>query len=203
MPGYGRFAYDRAARHDLLPGSLMIVSVPGPHVYYLPEDSDHWEFVFLVMTGREAIRITGMIEQNLGSVLSTGTAPGTVALLYEILDKFFSGEIHDPFINSCYTYRLCMTLLKETGNQESTGEIPVFEKLKTFLKDNIHRDISVEEMADFMGLSRSHFIRLFSGKMGMSPRMYWKICASKPQWGCSSVNISASRKPRSSAASMT
>jgi AraC-like DNA-binding protein len=169
----GRGVIDlKDGRHDLLPGSLMIVSIPGPHVYYLPEDSDHWEFVFLTMIGREAIRITRMIERNIGNIISTVTASETTALLYEILDKLFSGEIHDPFINSCYTYRLCMTLLKEVGNQESTGEIPLFEKLKNFLKDNIKRDISVEEMAEFMGLSRSHFTRIFSAEMGTSPRMY-------------------------------
>jgi AraC-like DNA-binding protein len=169
----GRGVIDlKDGRHDLLPGSLMIVSVPGPHVYYLPADSDHWEFVFLVMAGREAIRITRMIEQNLGSVLSTGAAPGTVALLYEILDRLFSGEINDPFINSCYTYRLCMMFLGEAGDRQDAGGNRLFEGLAAFLKDNLYRDISVEEMAEFMGLSRSHFTRLFSGEMGMSPRMY-------------------------------
>lgn len=157
---------------DLLSGSLMIVSVPGPHVYYLPEDSDHWEFVFLVMAGREAIRVTRMIEQNIGNIVSTATTPGTAALLYEILDKLFSGEINDPFINSCYTYRLCMMFLKEAGDRKSIGETRLFEGLTAFLKDNLQRDISVEEMAEFMGLSRSHFTRLFSGEMGMSPRIY-------------------------------
>jgi AraC-like DNA-binding protein len=159
-------------RYDLSPDSLMIVSVPGPHVYYLPEDSDHWEFVFLVMIGREAIRITRMIEQNIGNIVSTVTTPGTTALLYEILDKLFSGEIHDPFINSCYTYRLCMMFLGEAGDRQDAGGKRLFEGLAAFLKDNLYRDISVEEMAEFMGLSRSHFSRLFSGEMGMSPRMY-------------------------------
>jgi AraC-like DNA-binding protein len=169
----GRGVIDlKDGRCGLLPGSLMIVSVPGPHAYYLPEDQDHWEFVFLVMIGREAIRITRMIEQNLGNIISTVTTPGTTALLYEILDKLFSGEIHDPFINSWYTYHLCMMFLKEAGVRKSTGEARLFEGLKTFLKDNLQRDISVEEMAEFMGLSRSHFTRIFSGEMGMSPRMY-------------------------------
>jgi AraC-like DNA-binding protein len=169
----GRGVIDlKDGRHDLLPGALMIVSVPGPHAYYLPADSDHWEFVFLVMIGREAIRITRMIEQNLGSVLSTDTAPETAALLYEILDKLFSGEIHDPFINSCYTYRLCMTFLGEAEDRQDAGGNRLFEGLAAFLKNNLYRDISVEEMAEFMGFSRSHFSRLFSKEMGMSPRMY-------------------------------
>ncbi|MDR1899299.1 MAG: helix-turn-helix transcriptional regulator [Treponema sp.] len=169
----GRGAIDvKDGRIDLLPGSLMIVSVPGPHVYYLPEDSDHWEFVFLVMIGREAMRITRMIERNLGNVVSTGATPQTVAFLYKTLDRLFSGEINDPFINSCYTYRLCMTFLEEAGDRGNAGETPLFEGVKNFLKDNLQRDISVEEMAEYMGISRSHFTRLFSREMGTSPRMY-------------------------------
>jgi transcriptional regulator GlxA family with amidase domain len=169
----GRGVIDlKDGRHDLLPGSLMIVSVPGPHVYYLPEDSDHWEFVFLVMIGREAIRITRMIERNLGNILSTGDSPGTAALLYEILDKLFSGKIHDPFVNSCYTYRICMTLLEELGDTGSALREQPFAELIEFLKDNLRRDISVEEMAEVMHLSRSHFTRIFSEEMGTSPRMY-------------------------------
>ncbi|MDR1655437.1 MAG: AraC family transcriptional regulator, partial [Treponema sp.] len=41
-----------------------------------------------------------------------------------------------------------------------------------FLKANLYRDIQVEEMADFMRMSRSHFTRIFGREMGMSPRIY-------------------------------
>ncbi|GHV53638.1 AraC family transcriptional regulator [Spirochaetia bacterium] len=156
---------------ELLPGSLMVISIPGPHKYFLPESSGHWEFVFLTMMGREALRITRMIEQRLGNVLSAGGMPKTMGFLYEILEKLFSGEINNPFNNSSYTYQLCMQLLEEADvpHGESGNS---FEKLKIFFKDNIHRDISVDEMAGVMGLSRSHFTRLFGKEMGMSPRMY-------------------------------
>ena len=171
LSGQGRIDL-KTGSHDLTPGSLMIVSVPGPHAYYLPKDSDCWEFVFLVMIGREAIRITHMIERHLGNILDISETGGTLSLLYEMLDRLFSGEINDPFVNSCYTYRLCMSLLEEVGGSGcKTGEQP-FEELKQFLKDNMYRDISVEEMANVMNLSRSHFTRLFSREMGISPRMY-------------------------------
>ena len=171
LSGQGRIDL-KTGSHDLLPGSLMIVSLPGPHVYYLPNDSDSWEFVFLVMIGREAIRILHMIERHLGNVIDTSKTSETVTLLYEVLDKLFSGEINDPFVNSSYTYRLCMALLEEAGDSNTKmGEQP-FDELKQFLKNNLSRDISVEEMADVMNLSRSHFTRLFSKEMGISPRMY-------------------------------
>jgi AraC-like DNA-binding protein len=162
---------------DLLPGSLMVVSVPGPHAYYLPKDSTSWEFVYLVLIGREAIRITQMIERQLGNVLSTAKTPKTLVLFYEMLNKLFREELNDPFTNSCYTYRICMTLLdemtsSEMGNSERKTTEQPFEDVIYFLKANMHRDISVEEMANVMNMSRSHFTRLFSKETGISPRMY-------------------------------
>jgi AraC-like DNA-binding protein len=181
LPSYAVWQYTISGRGrldlrdqswDLLPGSLLTLTVPGPHAYYLPENSSHWEFVFLVMIGREAIRITQMVERRLGPVLPSTGIPGTLALLYEILEKLFSGEINNPFTNSSYTYRLCMTFLEEAaGDGENPGK-QSFGILKTFLRENLHRDISVEEMAGVMRLSRSHFTRLFSKELGTSPRMY-------------------------------
>ncbi|MDR2303671.1 MAG: AraC family transcriptional regulator [Treponema sp.] len=171
LSGRGRIE-SREGRRDLLPGSLMILPVPGQQVYYLSENSDHWEFVFLVMIGREAVRITRMIEQRLGAVTLTGENSPTVKLLYTILDKLFTGEISDPFVNSSYTYQLCMMFLKETGGNQDIRRKQSFEELHAFLKANLYRDIQVKEMADFMRMSRSHFTRIFGGEMGMSPRIY-------------------------------
>jgi AraC-like DNA-binding protein len=157
---------------DLPPGSLMIVSVPGPQSYYLPEDTPYWEFVFLVLIGREAIRITRMIEKYIGRVVDTAAVPHTIDRFHELIEKLFSGEIQDPFKNSAYSYRLCMTILEESAAARQAGAKHSFEDLKTFLRENISRDISVAEMADAMCLSRSHFTRIFSQEMGISPRLY-------------------------------
>jgi AraC-like DNA-binding protein len=171
LSGKGRINLDDTC-HDLFPGSLMIVSVPGPNVYYLPEDSSHWEFVFLAMVGREAVWITKMIEQHLGNIIDSQKIPQTLSMLYDFLEKILSENITNPFINSKYSYLLCMTLLEEIGVTCQAEETKSFEKLILFLKKNIQRDISVKEMAEVMQLSSSHFTRLFGKKMGLSPRKY-------------------------------
>jgi AraC-like DNA-binding protein len=181
LPSYAVWQYTISGRgcielgnnhYDLLPDSLMVVSVPGPHVYYLPEFSSHWEFVFLVMIGREALRITRLIEQKMGTIFSCEKIPRTIDLLYEITDKLFSGEINNPFNNSNYTYQLCMRFLEELDIQHEESDKLPFQELTSFLKENIHRDIPVEAMAEFMHISRSHLTRIFGKEMGMSPRMY-------------------------------
>jgi len=171
LAGKGRLEI-RGKHYELLPGSMMIIPIPGPHVYCLPEDSDLWEFVFVTIAGREAIRITRVIEQRLGNVVDAGKMQGTLNILYTLLAKLFSGEINTPFINSSYTYQLCMQLLEEGGGAFEAPGNKSFAHLKSFLLENFSRDISVDEMASVMGLSRSHFTRIFSKEMGMSPRLY-------------------------------
>jgi AraC-like DNA-binding protein len=171
LSGRGAFQ-NKKGSIDLLPGTLMIVSVPSAHVYYLPEDSDHWEFVFLVMIGREALRITHMIESNLGNCLDMRGHKKTVLALFDICQALATKNINNPFSNSGQTYALSMSLLEELGDHPRPTSNQPFQELRTYLKEQIARDISVQEMADFCNLSRSHFSRLFSEQMGISPRVY-------------------------------
>jgi AraC-like DNA-binding protein len=172
LAGRGRIDFKNGSR-DLLPGSLMIVSTPGPHIYYLPKDSDSWEFVFLIMKGREALRLTRILETTLGNVLDTDELSGTISLLHEALDFFLTAGLEDIYINSSYTYRLFMTLFGEApGFGVSIKNEGRFSDLIQFLLNNLHRNISVEEMAKHMNLSRSHFTRLFSEEMNVTPRKY-------------------------------
>lgn len=171
LSGRGVFQNKKGSK-DLLPGSLMIVSVPSAHVYFLPEDSDHWEFIFLVMIGREALRITHMIETNLGNSLDMKGHEKTILALFNLSQALQTKETNNPFSNSGLTYALCMSLLEEFGDHPRPTSNQPFQELRAYLKERIARDISVQEMADFCNLSRSHFSRLFSEQMGISPRVY-------------------------------
>lgn len=156
----------------LSPGSLMVITLPGPYTYYLPKDSAHWEFVFLTMIGREVISIARAVERRWGPVLSADNLPGTLSCLYSVLDALISGRIDNPFENSRQTYQFCMRFLEEQAHTKAEEETTPLVAIDEFLKDNIHRDISVSEMADRMRLSRSYFTKVFTKGMGISPRLY-------------------------------
>lgn len=169
----GRGRIDTANRsQDILPGSLMLAAVPGDHVYYLPEDSEHWEFVFLVMTGRDAIRAVKTVENYRGNVLDAGGTLQTMKRYREFLQDLFAQKVTSPFDNSFRSYGLCMSLMEETGKDWDFREKRSFGELLSLIQHNLYRDISVEEMAAATHLSRSHFTRLFSAAVGQSPRKY-------------------------------
>jgi AraC-like DNA-binding protein len=170
ISGRGGIAVNSQVR-DVLPDSLMILTVPGDEIYYLPEDSDYWEFVFLVMTGRDAIRSVRAAQNNRGSLLPAAGIPETMKCFSRIIQNLFSGTITTPFDNSAQSYGLCMALMTETVSTDRR-EKNLFERLQVIFQNNLCRNIPVEEMAAAVNLSRSHFTRLFTRELGISPRKY-------------------------------
>lgn len=171
LAGLGRLE-SRNGRWDLTPGTLMIVDIPSPHRYFLPEGSPRWEFVFLVVYGSELLRIVSAIERRMAHVIPVGEKSRIPAEFQRILKTLFSRRPLGAFENSALAYSLCMALLEESYAAPSREDASRFEAMKKHLHDNLRKGIGVSEMADMAGLSRSHFARLFKEAEGMSPRDY-------------------------------
>ena len=179
---------------DILPGTMLLLTVPGNEVYYLPETSTHWEFVYLTMVGEENFNTVKSVESRRGNIVPAEQIPITMNNFHSFIHKLFSCKIPTPFANASESYALCISLLEETMNtdaltvdsdfddcislleetmdQRVSTKLASFEDLFSFLHENLQRDISVEEMASFLDMSRSHFTRLFTQNIGISPRRY-------------------------------
>ncbi|MCY1666464.1 AraC family transcriptional regulator [Rhizobium sp. SL86] len=84
-------------------------------------------------------------------------------------------EVHGLFIDQL-SMAICMHLLHRYGaDVPSTGNrsIPLSKRLeiyaKEFLEANLHRDVSLDELADACSLSRGYLIRAFRETTGMTP----------------------------------
>lgn len=171
LGGRGRLE-TRSGSWDLGEGTLMIVDIPSAHSYYLPDASRPWEFVFLVVYGSELLRVVSGVERRAGSVMLLGEKSRIPHEFLEILRLLFSGRPLDAFANSALAYGLCMALLEESYAAGARENASRFEPLKKRLRETLDKEIGVSEMADWAGLSRSHFARLFKELEGMSPRDY-------------------------------
>jgi AraC-like DNA-binding protein len=158
---------------NLTAGSLMLALVPGSHSYYLPRDSGSWEFVYFVIYGREALRILAIVERAMGNILFLKDESPVIETMHSSL-QFFNAHRDSitAFDNSRYTYDLCLSLAGEYFSHLSGNHEPRFSEVKSFIKDNMHRDVSVSEMATIANLSRSHFTRLFTETEGLTPNTY-------------------------------
>jgi AraC family transcriptional regulator of arabinose operon len=95
-------------------------------------------------------------------------------------------ECYDSFVGGFVLYRLiyCAQILHHllgrlffNNNQFSpvqrTSRFHSLEATLTFLHQNLHREVTLEEMAEHAGLSASHFSFLFKQQTGYSPINYF------------------------------
>ena len=72
----------------LKPGMAFLVTVPDKHTYYLPENSSHWEFLYLTGSGFALIELTYAMQQKFGKILQHSAQSPTVRKTLEIIREY-------------------------------------------------------------------------------------------------------------------
>ncbi|PCJ59677.1 MAG: hypothetical protein COA79_09745 [Planctomycetota bacterium] len=170
--GQGKLEYE-GKKYNLTPGQAMLVKVPHDHIYYL-EERQQWEFHYIVMNGREILRIWNYILDTVGPVIELNPEGAVIKLCKEIFFKAKEGEIDNPYKSSSYAFQLVMVMLEEVycdNNQKVSSHSPVLQSIE-FCEKNYMDNIGVEEMALSANLSKYHFSRIFKLQRGVSPAHY-------------------------------
>jgi len=157
---------------DLSEEKAFIVHVPHNHIYYFPEKSNKWEFIYFSLVGREALNLWLQIEKLCGPVIRINYDAKIIKRLIEIYSAG-NENIKSPYEASLIAYELIMLLCQEILPRSHVIMEPDFiSKVINFCVDNIAQDIGVDDMANVAGLSRYHFSRVFKKSQGMSPAVF-------------------------------
>lgn len=102
-----------------------------------------------------------------------------ITLLNRILKEKESGEIGSDFLNYLLVLQLFVLIsraLKMEWENSIKNKSPKLKELiqisVNYIKNNFERDISLKDVAKFVFLSPSYFIRAFKEEMGISPISY-------------------------------
>lgn len=161
--------------YPLSSGDAFIVKVPSNHQYYLPNDSHHWEFIYITLKGQEALKCWDFIIQNFGSVLKLKLDSSLLQLLFNLYRDTANKKISDSFIASLRAYEFIMECYRYFKNLTNVSEeIPEnIRKAVLYLKGNYHQpNISLEDIAQQANLSKHYFIKRFNECMNTSPLQY-------------------------------
>ena len=166
--GQGRLNYE-GREHDLMPGSTMLLRVPHRHRYYLPPGGD-WSFFFVILAGREAVRLAADIAATAGPVLHL---PRDIV---DDLATICASLIEAPAVKSgeasALAYRTMMLLLDhaQPGAQGDATERPKWLRATLgHVEEHLGESLNVEQLAAIAGLSRAHFVRQFTRHLGQAP----------------------------------
>ena len=170
IAGRGELDY-AGTRHALLPGDTMLLNFPHANRYWLAP-GQRWEYFWIGVNGHEALRVTRSVLDTAGPVLRLGSAyVDRLAAVCRtlILREPQAGEA------SALAYTAVMALHDGMlqGESASDDELPAsIRRVLSYVAQHLGDRLDVERLAEIAGLSRAHFVRMFSSATGTSPSSY-------------------------------
>ncbi len=173
IAGWGLLEYE-GSMMKVEPGDAMLLHFPHRNRYWLPPESESWEFVYLCLNGRELVRLWREMALINGPLTKLNPESEPVDILCEIYSRAMDGLLESPFDMSSLSYQLAMSLLKTLASRQgkpAEAERPeAVKKALAFCQERLgDPSIGVKEIAAAAGLSRHHFSRLFEASQGVSP----------------------------------
>lgn len=171
LEGEGRLDF-AGTHYRLTPGQTMVLSLPHAHRYWL-ERGQHWQYFWMVLNGREALRLAREIIDAAGPV---STLPAAVIdrLAGACLTLIASSDI-TPGEASAASYA-AMTALHDGAFAVSARTVPALppaiNRVIAHIDANLGAHLQVARLADIAEMSRAHFVRQFSLATGTAPSDY-------------------------------
>ena len=172
---YGQlFVHQNGEKIAVNPRESILMDLHDPHIYYFEENIPS-KIAWLHINGHPASKIITSIKR-LRTLPMTTTNSAITDKLMTLFD--ISNQPNpDIFLQSEYIYSLLTEFLKEEWNQnnqkkENPGQLEFKNTVWHYICNNLHRDITLDELARSVSLSKFHFLRTFHNAFGISPMQF-------------------------------
>ncbi|MCM0647319.1 AraC family transcriptional regulator [Clostridium swellfunianum] len=173
LSGAGVIEFDNE-RYILDEGSAFLSTIPSKHRYYIPKNGQKWEFIYITLTGEYTISEWRKIQDNFGAVVKFSEKEEVIKYLWQIYWDAVNNKITDGYQTSGKAYEFIMKLYTSL-NAQATKDMPnnnTLHEAITFMKDNLHRELCLDDIAFEVNMSKFHFNHLFTKAMGISAWNY-------------------------------
>jgi AraC family transcriptional regulator of arabinose operon len=183
-----------AGREVLRAGQALVIPADRPHVYGASE-ADPWSIHWAHFAGLEGDYFARLTPEESCRL----NVDATCSRALEQLFQRCTGSLRDGFVQQrlIFSAKTLQHLLAELyfnniafSPTTRTSRFRNLEPTLSFLYENLHRPISLAEMAAHAELSESHFSRLFKEQTGHSPVDYFIYL--KMQHACSMLTLTRS-----------
>ncbi|HTE29843.1 MAG TPA: AraC family transcriptional regulator [Chryseolinea sp.] len=157
-------------------GDFILLPAKTRHLYQ-SDEKNPWSIYWVHFSGRTSADIlsTMLLHQSSykGSVDAGMKRGNLFDELYVNLERGYGIE-NLIFVNMALPYFLSSFIFNSRYNQlQAEKDEDIFESSINFMQKNLHKALTLKEIAQSISLSSSHFSFLFKNKMGYSPIEYF------------------------------
>lgn len=163
----------RGNTFDLKTGDCFLV-YPNTEVIYQADNDDPWEYAWVGFTGSDAAMILQATDFSkstpvLSQIEYGETVKKNILHIYDARGSEFKNAVE----MTGRLYTMLSTFMHNANTQlpQATANSYVQKSIE-FITSNYSYPITVEDIAAYVGLSRSHLFRSFESVLEMSPKKY-------------------------------
>ncbi|EPB8165737.1 AraC family transcriptional regulator [Clostridium perfringens] len=173
--GYGTFKFNGKV-FNLKQGDIFIL-LKGMQVEYVASIDDPWEYYWIGFSGSNAneyLNRTSITNSCVANCEENSKIPQIILNMCEI-SKTYNPSRSDDILLLKELYSLLYALIEEFPKPFEYKD----KELHTYIQDalnfinfNYMHSITVQEIADYVNLSRSYLYKMFIKNLGISPQRY-------------------------------
>ncbi|WP_349403857.1 AraC family transcriptional regulator [Clostridium perfringens] len=173
--GYGTFKFNGKV-YNLKQGDIFIL-LKGMQVEYVASIDDPWEYYWIGFSGSNAneyLNRTSITNSCVANCEENSKIPQIILNMCEI-SKTYNPSRSDDILLLKELYSLLYALIEEFSKpfEYKDKELHTYiQDALNFINSNYMHSITVQEIADYVNLSRSYLYKMFIKNLGISPQRY-------------------------------
>ncbi|HHQ4155292.1 AraC family transcriptional regulator [Clostridium perfringens] len=173
--GYGTFKFNGKV-FNLKQGDIFIL-LKGMQVEYVASIDDPWEYYWIGFSGSNAneyLNRTSITNSCVANCEENSKIPQIILNMCEI-SKTYNPSRSDDILLLNELYSLLYALIEEFPKpfEYKDKELHTYiQDALNFINSNYMHSITVQEIADYVNLSRSYLYKMFIKNLGISPQRY-------------------------------
>lgn len=173
--GYGTFKFNGKV-YTLKKGDIFIL-LKGMQVEYVASIDDPWEYYWIGFSGSNAneyLNRTSITNSCVANCEENSKIPQIILNMCEI-SKTYNLSKSDDILLLKELYSLLYALIEEFPKpfEYKDKELHTYiQDALNFINSNYMHGITVQEIADYVNLSRSYLYKMFIKNLGISPQRY-------------------------------
>lgn len=168
ISGKGVF-YCGPNKYNLEKGQIFVI-FPDTIIKYRADTKNPWHYVWTVFNGDEAKEVFDHMGISLKNPVAAVTDGAKLTEILRAMPKVRTASMHENLKFSSLLYE-AMSLLADTDEVEKSENIHLTTAVR-YIKAHYYEDITVEEIASHVGISRKYLFAVFKNSLGVSPKDY-------------------------------